>query len=368
MTEKESAEKRNDLRGVKFITEDLSERILSGELPPRRRLPGVRELAKSYGVSAVTVCKSIGELKRRGLIEAYRGIGLFAAEPGREEKKRYQRTHADFHVGLIHQNKSGSHVTGDIHSAWYIDHLMDDWITCAIQRCEEFGFRYTLFDCFPEGRDPCDAYLCSTTVMKWETVAEMTRKPILFLSSRPPENFSIPENWIAPDLYAMSRIVVSRLIDRGYRRIACLCGIDTAAYQSRIQAYRDVLEAAGLPFRKEQVFRSDSSEWEIRKQIEKLLSLPKELLPDAVYCISDRRAILLQDRLRELKIKVPAEMAIMGFDGCEEARRRGISTITIPAGDIGSWGVYFLNGLRTGTLHSPFHFLFCGELFPGKTC
>ena len=47
------------------------------------------------------------------------------------------------------------------------------------------------------------------------------------------------------------------------------------------------------------------------------------------------------------KIKVPAEMAIMGFDGCEEARRRGISTITIPAGDIGSWGVYFLNGLRT---------------------
>lgn len=368
MEEKRWERKKDVPRSVRFITENLAERILSRDLPPHCKLPGVRELAKSYGVSAVTICKSIGELKRRGLVEAYHGIGLFAAEPGSEEKQLYRRSHTDFHVGLIHQNKAGSHVTGDIHSAWYIDHLMDDWVTSAVQRCEEFGFRHTQFDCFPEGSDPCDAYLCSTTVMKWENVAGMTKKPVLFLSSRPPENFSIPENWIASDLYAMSRIAVSRLIDRGYRRIACLCGIDTAAYQSRIQAYRDVLEAADLPFREELVFRSDSSEWEIRKQIDKLLLLPKEVRPDAVYCISDRRAILLQDRLRELKIEVPAEMAIMGFDGCEEARRRGISTITIPVGDIGSWGVNFLNGLRTGTLHSPFHFLFCGELFSGKTC
>ena len=359
---------KNGPRGVKFMTEDLASRILSGELPVRRQLPTTRALAKLYQVSTVTASRSIGELKRRGLVEAYPGIGLFVSSPGEEEKRAFRNAHCSFYVGLIHQNKAGFHVTGDIHSAWYIDHLMDEWIQGAVQRCEEFGFRYTLFDHFPERGDPCDAYLCSTTVVRWELISEMTRKPVLFLSSRPPEDFSIRESWISADLYAMSRTVVSRLIERGYRRIACLCGIDLPAYHSRVKAYRDVLEAAGLPFHEELVFRSDSSEWEIRKQIDKLLALPEEIRPDAVYCISGRRAILLQERLRELKIRVPEEMAIMGFDGCEEARRRGISTITIPVRDIGSWGIYFLNGWKTGILHPPFHFLFCGEMYPGETC
>jgi GntR family transcriptional regulator len=55
------------------IEAQLAERIESGGLQAGERLPPERELARSLGVSRMTVRQALGALARRGLVE--RGVG-----------------------------------------------------------------------------------------------------------------------------------------------------------------------------------------------------------------------------------------------------------------------------------------------------
>lgn len=57
----------------------LRERIASGELPPRSKLPTLAELAGEHDLAITTVQKAVGLLKDEGLVVAYPGRGTFVA-------------------------------------------------------------------------------------------------------------------------------------------------------------------------------------------------------------------------------------------------------------------------------------------------
>lgn len=58
----------------------LQQRIRSGALPPRTRLPTVRQLAQQLGVTRLTIHSAYAELQSGGWIEATVGRGTFVAE------------------------------------------------------------------------------------------------------------------------------------------------------------------------------------------------------------------------------------------------------------------------------------------------
>lgn len=55
----------------------LTQSIVSGELTPGQRLPGVREMALQYGVNPNTVQRTMAELERQGLVYSERTAGRF---------------------------------------------------------------------------------------------------------------------------------------------------------------------------------------------------------------------------------------------------------------------------------------------------
>ena len=56
--------------------------IVSGDLPPGRRLPSTRELARRYKIHANTVSAAYRELEERGWLESRKGSGVYVrAEP-----------------------------------------------------------------------------------------------------------------------------------------------------------------------------------------------------------------------------------------------------------------------------------------------
>ncbi|AIQ13941.1 MocR-like pyridoxine biosynthesis transcription factor PdxR [Paenibacillus durus] len=61
------------------ISEALGQRISSGLLQKGTKLPSVRKLAVSLGVSQVTVSKAYADLERRGRIVRRQGLGCFVA-------------------------------------------------------------------------------------------------------------------------------------------------------------------------------------------------------------------------------------------------------------------------------------------------
>jgi DNA-binding GntR family transcriptional regulator len=78
--------RRDDEPAWAQIEAQLAERIEGGELRAGERLPPERALAKSLGVSRMTVRQALGSLARRGLVERRVGRGTFVrAHVGRVE-------------------------------------------------------------------------------------------------------------------------------------------------------------------------------------------------------------------------------------------------------------------------------------------
>ncbi|GAA3732719.1 DNA-binding GntR family transcriptional regulator [Spinactinospora alkalitolerans] len=66
------------------IRSDLETEIVSGAWPPGTRVPTEAELARTYGVSRVTVQRAVQELVQRGLVVRYRRRGTFVARAAPE--------------------------------------------------------------------------------------------------------------------------------------------------------------------------------------------------------------------------------------------------------------------------------------------
>src|SRR4051812_3102279 len=53
--------------------------IVTGQLPPGKKLPSVRELARRLKLHHNTIAAAYGDLTERGLVEARRGSGLYVS-------------------------------------------------------------------------------------------------------------------------------------------------------------------------------------------------------------------------------------------------------------------------------------------------
>jgi GntR family transcriptional regulator len=66
------------------LAQILHERIMSGELRPGDRIPSESELTKRYGLSRMTVRRSIAALSEKGLLRSEQGRGTFVVNPRME--------------------------------------------------------------------------------------------------------------------------------------------------------------------------------------------------------------------------------------------------------------------------------------------
>lgn len=67
----------------------LRQKILNGECDPKIALPGEHQLAAQYGVSRVTVRRTLETLELEGLVSRRRGVGTFPVEQAAERQERY---------------------------------------------------------------------------------------------------------------------------------------------------------------------------------------------------------------------------------------------------------------------------------------
>ncbi|MCY9782828.1 LacI family transcriptional regulator [Nocardiopsis sp. EMB25] len=110
-----------------------------------------------------------------------------------------------------------------------------------------------------------------------------------------------------------ARSAVRHLLDIGRRRIATIAGPqDMAAGVDRLAGYRQVMEEAGLGVDERLVTAGDFSVDGGARAMERLLETAGDF--DAVFAASDLMAVGALRVLRERGLRVPEDVAVVGFD------------------------------------------------------
>jgi len=164
-----------------------------------------------------------------------------------------------------------------------------------------------------------------------ELVARDRQIPLVLLGEA---DFGLVCDHVHIDNVAAAREAVEHLAAAGHRRIAAIGWQDPtprATAQQRMAGYRQALEAAGLPVEPalcppvRAYFRPDGA-----AAMRRLLKLPAR--PDAVFCFNDLMALGALRAIHEAGLRVPQDIALVGFDDVEEAEY-AIPSLTTVAPD-----------------------------------
>jgi LacI family transcriptional regulator len=139
---------------------------------------------------------------------------------------------------------------------------------------------------------------------------------------------------VRPDDAAGAFEATRHLVERGHRLIAMIDG-PAGTGPSRRAGYRKALRDAGIPARRDLTIRSDWSRDGGAKALRGLLE--SEPVPTSVFCANDLMAMGVLDAASELGIRVPDDLAIVGFDDIEPASmtQPPLSTVVNPAFETG---------------------------------
>lgn len=131
-----------------------------------------------------------------------------------------------------------------------------------------------------------------------------------------------------------SRAAVEHLIGRGARRVGMIEG-PAGTGTARIAGYHQALEAGGLRASRQLSVQGDWTRAGGHAAMTKLMR--RKHPPDAVFCANDLMAIGAMDAARELQVRIPDDVALVGFDDIEAAAlvSPGLSTVANPAYEAG---------------------------------
>jgi len=156
---------------------------------------------------------------------------------------------------------------------------------------------------------------------------------------------------------------VKYLYDRGYRKIACIAGsMDETNGKDRLRGYLNMLSKLGLERRDEWIVYGDFKKSVAYVESEKFFQTKD--LPDAVFCADDYSAIALIERVKEKGLKVPDDIAIVGFDDIDIAEyvRPALTTVRQPILELGKTSAQILFDLIEKKKCPPIHKLINVEL------
>ena len=142
------------------------------------------------------------------------------------------------------------------------------------------------------------------------------------------------------------------LVERGHRRIAMIDG-PIGSGTARRDGYRRALTEAGLAALPEPPLRGDYTREGGRAVAERLLRL--DPAPTAVFCANDLSAIGVLDAARAAELRVPDDLAVVGFDDIELASlvAPALSTVRNPAFTTGREAARLLTERMTGAHQGP---------------
>ncbi|MCB0195566.1 MAG: LacI family DNA-binding transcriptional regulator [Anaerolineae bacterium] len=161
---------------------------------------------------------------------------------------------------------------------------------------------------------------------------------------------------VMPDYVSGAYQVVRYLIEQGYRHIACIRG--PGKYQSLVQRFRGyccALIEAGLPLEPDLIQPSLSAGTPNKGYRETKALLERGQPIDAIFCVSDRTAFGTLQALKEANLRIPDDIAVVGFDNVAQSGHTvpPLTTVDVPKQAMGEIAIQRLYSLMTEPIAMP---------------
>jgi LacI family transcriptional regulator/LacI family repressor for deo operon, udp, cdd, tsx, nupC, and nupG len=139
-------------------------------------------------------------------------------------------------------------------------------------------------------------------------------------------------------------IATEHLLAKGHRRIGFVGDERTpfgfTSSEQRLRGMRRALRRAGIERRAELEQRGPHGREEARELAERLLGRPDP--PTAIFAASDAQAMGVLEAARAMSLRVPEDVAVVGFDDIEVAGALELTTVRQPLRETGRRGAELL--------------------------
>ncbi|MEJ2734778.1 MAG: LacI family DNA-binding transcriptional regulator [Anaerolineae bacterium] len=166
--------------------------------------------------------------------------------------------------------------------------------------------------------------------------------PVVFLDTRPCPGLSV----VNIDNRRGGYLATKHLLDQGYRRIGLITGpLDWWSAQQRKSGWQEALEQAGGLGEDTLVVEGTWSAASGERGLRRLLEQRPDV--DAVFACNDQMALGALKTMREMSLRVPEDLAIVGYDNVPEAPffSPPLSTVRQDLGELGRCAVQELGRL-----------------------
>ena len=309
----------------------------------KRRSPTIGDVARLAGVSPTTVSFVLNDVAGSGISEATKERVRASARELRYRPNataRLLRTGRSHAIGFVTDEIASTPFAGDVvegaqEAAWEAGKILMIVNTGENRRIEGAAVGMML-----ERRVEGIIY-ASMYHRAVKPPADFREVPTVLLNC-----YSEVGSWpsVVPDEVSGGRTATEVLLDKGHERVGFI-NLDPKlpAANGRLQGYRQELEARGLPFDDSLVTNGDGTASSGYCLAAELMLTPNP--PTALFCGTDQTAMGAYEALKERGLRIPEDVAVVGFDNQELIAahlRPALSTVALPHYAMGRWAVNHL--------------------------
>lgn len=326
------------------ICESLSHEIVSKGLRPHDFFTTSEEICQRFETSRITAQRVIMELVKSGVIYAKRGCGAYIAEPVRSTQSRlvsvlFSHIYKEGALPLI---VHGAETSAREHGyGLLMANNLGDLAVCrqCVEQMLEQNVAGVLYD-IPSTESPEGSF--EEVVHQFEARGI----PVVLVQKRFMRE-TLPTAYVVSDNYGGSFKAVEHLCQLGHRRIAGIFETSSTGALERLEGYRGAVLKYGADYHPDYA-QTLSRLDECQPLVEKLLAMTPP--PTAIFCCHDLVAREVMQLLHGRGLRVPQDVALIGFDDLPFSRYLNppLSTVRQPLEEIGREAMRILLGRING--------------------